>query len=85
MSEEARGCEVRAALLILQDVMIQREQARKPNVYGKTSSRRDGLDCLNFFLDLINEVAGYSAKHYEEPSVEPEDLIKKYRAEYQSL
>ncbi len=37
---------------------------------------------MNFFFDLINEVAGYTEKHYDEviEKFSTEDLIQKYRA-----
>lgn len=37
---------------------------------------------MNFFFDLINEVAGYTEKHYCEviEHYTTEDLIQKYRA-----
>jgi hypothetical protein len=27
---------------------------------------RDGLDVMNFLLDFINHIAGYTEKHYNE-------------------
>ena len=36
---------------------------------------RDGLDCLNFLLDFINEAAGYSEKHYGESRLTTDELI----------
>lgn len=38
---------------------------------------------MNFFMDLINYIAGYHEKHMNEISdkMSHEDLVKKYRAE----
>lgn len=38
---------------------------------------------MNFLFDLVNEVAGYTAKYYEETKdlIDHEGLIRKYRAE----
>lgn len=38
---------------------------------------------MNFFFDLINDVAGYTHKYYHELTehIDHEGLIKKYRAE----
>jgi len=46
--------------------MITREDNRKESAFVHSSEHRDGIDCLNFFFDLINEAAGYSEKYYEE-------------------
>lgn len=34
-------------------------------------------------MDLVNEVAGYSNKHYSEAYQDEESLIQKYRAQWQ--
>ena len=56
----------KAQLLIIYDVLLRKEFERKSPVYYNTSSHRDGLDVLNFFMDLINHIAGYTEKYYEE-------------------
>jgi hypothetical protein len=48
------------------DVLIAKEDARKPSAYVHSSEHRDGLDCLNYFFDLINDGAGYTHKYYDE-------------------
>jgi hypothetical protein len=60
-----------AYLRLVHDVLIQKEHLRKPH----DALGRDGLDCQNFFLDFINEAAGYSEKHYEESRLTTEELI----------
>ena len=77
----------KAALLLIYDVLISKEQERKSSVLLQTSAHRDGLDCMNFFMDLINHAAGYSHKYYDEnhTRLTTEDLIQKYRAEYKKI
>ena len=44
---------------------------------------RSGLEVMNFLMDLINHIAGYTIKYYDEieEKMDLEDLVKKYRAE----
>ena len=46
-------------------------------------SHRDGVDCLNYFLDLINHCAGYTDKYYNEhhKRIKNHELIEKYKKE----
>lgn len=62
---------------------MRKEQERKPPELTHTSANRDGLDVLNFLMDLINFIAGYQEKYYEEiqDKCNHEDLVQKYRAE----
>jgi hypothetical protein len=70
-------------LLLIYDVLIRKEQERKPVHYTHSSQFRDGLDAQAFFLDLINHIAGYTEKYYDEhvAKLSHEDLVQKYRAE----
>lgn len=43
------------------------------------------MDCLNFLMDFINEVAGYTEKHYSESRLTTEELIHKYRQDYREF
>jgi hypothetical protein len=61
-----QGDRFHALLLIVYDVLMRKEQERKPPELTHTSANRDGLDVLNFFMDLINHIAGYTDKYYEE-------------------
>lgn len=65
------------------DTLIRKEAERQHPVYYSTSSHRDGLDVLNFLMDLVNHIAGYSEKYYEEihSKMDHEQLVSKYRAE----
>jgi len=38
---------------------------------------------MNYLLDVVNEIANYSEKHYDETieQIDHEGLIKKYRSE----
>ena len=82
-SPEAQEDEFRAALLLIRSALIRKEQDRKPPIYAAVSECRDGLDCLNFFFDLINHAAGYTDKYYEQhlSRTTQEQLIEKYRRE----
>jgi hypothetical protein len=46
-------------------------------------THRDGVDCLNYFLDLINHCAGFSDKYYNESHkrIKNHELIEKYKKE----
>lgn len=46
--------------------MIRREYEKKNSVYYHTSSNRSGLEVMNFLFDIINHIAGYSEKYYDE-------------------
>lgn len=74
---------MKANLLLIYDALIRKETERKASIYYHTSSFRDGLDVLNFLMDLINYISGYFEKYYDEiiDKVSHEELIKKYRAE----
>jgi len=78
------GDTFKASLLLIYDVLLRKEQERKGPEYYSTSQGRDGLDVMNFFFDLINHIAGYTEKYYEElaEKVSHEDLVQKYRAEF---
>jgi hypothetical protein len=80
-----QGDRFRACLLVIYDVLMRKEQERKPPELTHTSANRDGLDVLNFLMDLVNYIAGYSEKYYEElqDKYDHEALIQKYRAENQ--
>ena len=52
--------------MLTYDLLVMREENRKKEVYVHSGEHRDGLECLDFFFDLINEAAGYSEKYYEE-------------------
>ena len=46
--------------------------------------QRDGIDCMNYFFDLINDCAGYTEKYYEEigaGKLSYKQMVKKYRKE----
>lgn len=60
------GDTFQAMLLLVYDVLIRKEQERKPVHLYQTSANRDGLDVLNFFFDLINHISGYTQKYYDE-------------------
>ena len=68
---------------MLYDVIIQKELSRRKKEYHQSSGSRDGLDCMNFLFDLVNDCAGYTKKYYEElpDQMDKEKLIEKYRAE----
>lgn len=51
---------------MIYDVLLRKEFDKKPGHYHFISGMRDGIECLNFFLDLINHIAGYSEKYYNE-------------------
>lgn len=56
---------------MLYDVCIRKEllkndDARVNPAFTNVSNHRDGLECMNFLFDFINDVAGYTEKYYEE-------------------
>lgn len=69
--------------MIVYDVLIRKEQERKPPHYVHMSQFRNGLDVLQFLLDLVNHIAGYTHKFYDEieGKMNHEELVTKYRAE----
>jgi hypothetical protein len=73
----------KASLLLIYDVLLRKEQERKPGHYTHSSSFRNGLDVMNFFMDLINHIAGYTEKYYDEhvEKMSHDDLVYKYRKE----
>jgi hypothetical protein len=85
IAKNYQGDRFRACLLVIYDVLMRKEQERKPPELTHTSANRDGLDVLNFLMDLVNYIAGYSEKYYEElqDKYDHEALIQKYRAENQ--
>lgn len=80
---DGEPCVVKAALLLIYDVLIAKENARRKREYQTSHGQRDGIDCLNYFLDLINHCAGYSDKYYGEHNkrISNAELIEKYRNE----
>ena len=74
---------VKGALLLIYDVLISKEVARKKNEYVQSHTHRDGIDCLNYFLDLINQCAGYTDKYYNEhhKRVKNHELVEIYKKE----
>lgn len=61
------------------DVCIRKELEH----LEETSTTRNGIQCMNYFFDLINEISGYTYKYYNETKdvIDHEGLIQKYRAE----
>lgn len=77
------GDTFKASLLLIYDVLLRKEQERKAPELTHTSAYRDGLDVMNFLMDLINHIAGYTHKYYEElrDQIDHEGLVQKYRSE----
>ena len=75
-------------LRLCYDACVRREldavsSGRFDHALNHTSNFRTGLDCMNYLLDVVNEIANYSEKHYDETieQIDHEGLIKKYRSE----
>ena len=66
MAKSYEGDLFKAKLLVVYDVLIRKEQERKPGHYVHMSTHRSGLDVMQFLLDLINNIAGYTHKYYDE-------------------
>ena len=66
VAKSYNGDILRAALLLIYDVLILKEQSRKPPHYFHMSQFRDGLDVMNLLFDMINYIAGYTEKYTEE-------------------
>jgi len=77
------GDAFKAKLSIIYDVLIRKEQEKKPPHYVHSSSHRSGLEVMHFLFDLINHIAGYTHKYYEELAdvISHDELALKYRAE----
>ena len=75
--------ELAAGLRLIHDTMIARELERRSPHLRLSNGQRDGLDCLNYFFDLINECAGYTSKYYDEigaGKLSLKQMVKKYRS-----
>ena len=49
--------------------------------------QRDGIDCMNYFFDLINDCAGYTSKYYDEigaGKMSYNQMVTKYRKDRDS-
>lgn len=58
-------------LRLCYDACVRREldavsSGRFDHALSYTSNFRTGLDCMNYLLDVVNEIANYSEKHYDE-------------------
>ena len=79
----------KAQLLLIYDVCIRKELDQLQNNtninqhFNNSTNFRSGLQCMNFFFDVINHISGYSEKFFDEVSdkINHEDLVAKYRAE----
>ena len=77
-----------ATLRMIYDVCIRKEMesldSQNINQYlQNTSNHRSGLQVMNFLFDLINDIAGYTDKYYEESAdkITHDGLVNKYRQE----
>lgn len=69
---------------LIHDICITREINRRPAALSLSQGERDGLDCMNFLFDLINESSGYTSKYYNEigaGKMNHAQMEAKYRAE----
>jgi hypothetical protein len=68
---------------LIYDVCIQKEMNRRKKGYLHSHMHRDGIDCMNYFFDLINHCAGYTDKYYNEhhKRISMNDLALKYKKE----
>ena len=58
--------------------MVRKELSKKQgSMYYTGSGVRSGLEVMNFLFDLINYIAGYTHKYYEEmlEQISHEELI----------
>jgi hypothetical protein len=53
-------------------VMIEKENDKKPAEFHSWSYR-SGLETLNFFVDIINDYAGYTELYYDEMGISDDD------------
>ena len=73
-----------AVLKLIHDSLIHKEMQRRPSQMILCQGQRDGIDCMNYFFDLINDCAGYTEKYYEEigaGKLSYKQMVKKYRKE----
>ena len=75
-------------LRLCHDILMRREhdtveRSRMHPDLANSSNFRSGVDVMNFLFDLINDIAGYTMKYYDETKeiIDHEGLIKKYRSE----
>jgi hypothetical protein len=70
---------------MIYDVCIRKEMEKLEGNASvmNSNNHRNGLECMNYFFDVINEIAGYTEKYYDETrdQISHEGLIKKYRDE----
>jgi len=60
---------------LLNLVFERKENNRKP-AHAYYSSYRDYIDSLNFYFDLLNDIAGYTNKYYDEMKISHEEWEK---------
>jgi hypothetical protein len=60
--------ELEAALLLIQDCLIQREDFRKDKDIFDNELYRDGLDTMHYVFDVLNHIAGYHDIQIKEES-----------------
>ena len=80
--------EVAMGLKLIHDAIIDKENQRRPSYAGMSQGQRDGIDCLNYLLDLINDCAGYTNKYYDEVGagkLNYNQMVEKYRGEKEDI
>lgn len=61
-----------ALMRLIQAVMVEKENDRKPSEFYYWS-HRDGKETLNFFFDIINDFTGYTELYYDELKMTDEE------------
>jgi hypothetical protein len=53
---------------MIYDVCIRKEMEKLEGNASvmNSNNHRNGLECMNYFFDVINEIAGYTEKYYDE-------------------
>ena len=75
MAKEMKVDQLKFVFSLLNLVFHRKENARKPSNFYY-SDWRDYLDSLNFYFDLLNDIAGYTSKYYDEMQMTHEEWEK---------
>ncbi|CDW78409.1 UNKNOWN [Stylonychia lemnae] len=87
ISRSYQNDQFKARLLLVYDVVLRKEQEKKPAQFYHSSQFRSGIEVMNFLFDLINHIAGYTHKYYGEhiDVINQLQLVQKYRQEKETF
>jgi len=74
ISESMEINSLHAALLLIQDLLIQREDYRKDSKIHSGELYRDGLEVMEYLFDVLNHIAGYHEKQLSQQELANEEI-----------